>query len=77
MKTPPKNSPARLVIRRLILPQWQNIQAAADLLGVSHTQVRRHVSGQNPSRRLARRMEELGIVVETEPHHEPQEVPSA
>jgi|GEM_PF-4307416 len=53
-----------LVIRRRRVERWQNINAAARRLGVTDTQVRRHISGEEPSVRLARRMEQAGIVVE-------------
>lgn len=52
------------VIRRRVAEKWTGLRAAARILGVSDTQVRRHVTGDQPSRRLARRMAEHGIRVE-------------
>jgi hypothetical protein len=54
----------QVVIRRKTVERWEGILAAARMLKVSDTQVRRHVSGESPSIRLARRMAEAGITVE-------------
>lgn len=56
-------SNARVVIRRVMT--WKNLTPAAQLLDVSETQVRRHLSGgKNYSKSLARRMLERGVLVE-------------
>lgn len=65
-KTTSNEIRARVVIRRVMKPQWENIGDAAELLGVSGTQVRRHVTGREYSKTLARRMKEFGVVVEAE-----------
>jgi hypothetical protein len=56
-----KEEQKKIVIRRALVERWVGINAAARALGVSHAQVRRHVSGASPSRSLARRMEERGV----------------
>jgi hypothetical protein len=59
-----RNAGAAPVIRRRLTEKWTGLRAAARVLGVSDTQVRRHVTGEQPSRRLAKRMAEHGISVE-------------
>lgn len=59
-----RHAAAAPVIRRRLTEKWTGLRAAARVLGVSDTQVRRHVTGEQPSRRLAQRMEESGIKVE-------------
>lgn len=53
----------RITIRRQTIEVYTGLSAAARRLGVSPTQVKRHISGEEPSRRLARRMEERGVEV--------------
>ena len=53
---------ARVTIRRV--QSWRNLTQAASLLDVTETQVRRHISGKEFSKALARRMLERGVVVE-------------
>lgn len=54
----------RVVIRQVMVRRYSGLNAAARLLDVSPTQVKRHVSGHTPSMSLARRMAERGVVVE-------------
>jgi len=54
----------KIVIRRKTV--LTGLQPAADVLGVSRTQVRRHISGKQPSKRLAEKMREHNIVLEDE-----------
>lgn len=53
-----------VVIRLRMVPQYQGVSQAARYLGVSGTQVKRHITGEMHSKRLARRMLECGVVVE-------------
>ncbi len=57
------NKPA-LVIRLKMVPRYHGVSQAARILGVSGTQVKRHITGDMYSKRLARRMAECGVVVE-------------
>lgn len=52
------------VIRLKMVPRYHGINQAARILGVSNTQVKRHITGNMYSKRLARRMLECGVVVE-------------
>lgn len=63
MKKVKADAGGRIVIRRETVEVFTGISAAARRLGVSGTQVKRHVSGISPSRRLARRMAETGVEV--------------
>jgi hypothetical protein len=51
-----------VVIRKRMT--WKGLSDAARILDVTETQVRRHVSGEDFSKALARRMAERGVVVE-------------
>lgn len=53
----------RITIRRESVMVFTGLSAAARRLGVTPTQVKRHVSGEQPSLRLARRMAENGVEV--------------
>ena len=53
----------RITIRRQTVEVFTGLSAAARRLGVSPTQIKRHVSGEQPSMRLARRMAEKGVEV--------------
>lgn len=53
----------RITIRRQTVEVFTGLSAAARRLGVSPTQVKRHISGEQPSLRLARRMAEKGVEV--------------
>ena len=53
----------RITIRRETVEVFTGLSAAARRLGVSPTQIKRHVSGEQPSMRLARRMAEKGVEV--------------
>ena len=53
----------RIIIRAVKVVQYTGLSAAARRLGVSATQIKRHVSGEQPSMRLARRMAEKGVEV--------------
>ncbi len=53
----------RITIRRETVEVFTGLSAAARRLGVSATQIKRHVSGDQPSMRLARRMAEKGVEV--------------
>lgn len=55
----------RVTIRRVMVPRWQNLSAAAELLGVTETQVKRHVTGREHSAALERRMRSAGVFVES------------
>lgn len=55
-----------VVIRHRMVKRYSGLNAAARLLDVSPTQVKRHVSGHTPSMALARRMAERGVVVEAQ-----------
>ena len=52
------------VIRLRTVKRYQGVSEAARILGVSGTQVKRHITGDMYSKRLARRMAECGVVVE-------------
>lgn len=52
------------VIRLKMVPRYFGCSKAARILGVSGTQVKRHISGEMPSMSLARRMAEYGVVFE-------------
>lgn len=52
-----------IVIRAVKVVRYTGLSQAARRLGVSATQVKRHVSGTSPSMRLARRMAEHGVEV--------------
>ena len=58
-----KHEGGRIVIRRKQVEIYTGLSQAARRLGVSATQVKRHVSGACPSMRLARRMAEHGVEV--------------
>lgn len=53
----------KIAIRRMMVPQYLGLSAAAKRLGVSATQVKRHISGEQPSMRLARQMRDKGVYV--------------
>lgn len=53
----------KLEIRRVQVEEWRGLQEGARRLGVSATQLRRHITGSEPSRRLAKRLEQANIVV--------------
>jgi len=53
----------RITIRKETVEVFTGLSAAARRLGVSATQIKRHVSGEQPSMRLARRMAEKGVEV--------------
>lgn len=53
----------RITIRRQTVEVFTGLSAAARRLGVTPTQVKRHVSGEQPSLRLAKRMAERGVEV--------------
>lgn len=57
------NGSGRITIRRETVEVFKGLSAAARRLGVSATQIKRHVSGEQPSMRLARRMAEKGVEV--------------
>lgn len=57
------NGSGRITIRRETVEVFTGLSAAARRLGVSATQIKRHVSGEQPSMRLARRMAEKGVEV--------------
>lgn len=57
------NGGGRITIRRETVEVFTGLSAAARRLGVSATQIKRHVSGEQPSMRLARRMAEKGVEV--------------
>ena len=52
-----------VVIRLKTVRRYFGIDDAARVLDVSGTQVKRHISGKLPSRSLARRMIERGVVL--------------
>lgn len=52
-----------ITIRRQTVEVFVGLSAAARRLGCSATQVKRHVSGEQPSQRLAQRMAEKGVEV--------------
>lgn len=52
------------VIRLKMVPRYFGVSRAARILGVSGTQVKRHITGDMPSKTLARRMAEYGVVFE-------------
>jgi transcriptional regulator with XRE-family HTH domain len=54
----------KIVIKRVMVPQWRGIHQAADVLGVSVTQVWRHITGEVPSRKLEKRIKAAGIEIE-------------
>lgn len=53
-----------VVIKRRMVARYFGLNAAARVLDVSATQVKRHISGQTPSKSLARRMAERGVLLE-------------
>lgn len=57
------DSGGHITIRRETVEVFTGLSAAARRLGVSATQVKRHVSGEQPSMRLARRMADRGVEV--------------
>lgn len=56
----------RVTIRKVVVEEWKGIDQAAKILKRTSTQIRRHVSGVQPSAKLARDMEKHGIVVQRE-----------
>lgn len=52
-----------IVIQRKTVQIWDGLAKASRALGVSPTQVRRHVSGVEPSKPLSKKMKELNIEV--------------
>jgi len=52
-----------LIIRHMWVQTWTGLKEAAKVLGRTETQIRRHVSGEQPSAKLARAMELHGITV--------------
>jgi len=63
MMKPKTAEPGHTEIRKRVVYEYTGLSAAAKLLGVSPTQIKRHVSGEQPSRRLARRMADAGVEV--------------
>lgn len=55
--------PAAVICLKMV-PRYFGCAKAARILGVSGTQVKRHISGHTPSMSLARRMAECGVVFE-------------
>lgn len=53
-----------IVIRKVRVEKWTGLDRAAKALKRTSTQIRRHVSGEQPSAKLARDMDRLGIHVE-------------
>lgn len=53
-----------VVIRRVRVEKWEGLRAAARVLKRSPTQILRHISGDQPSKRLAADMERHGVRVE-------------
>lgn len=54
----------RITIKRKLVPLWDGIGGAAEALGVTPTQVRRHITGREFSGKLEKEMKRLGITVE-------------
>lgn len=55
-----------LVIRKVRVDQWSGLAEAAKRLGRTATQVKRHVDGITPSKKLQADMDRLGVVVTKE-----------
>lgn len=54
-----------VVVRLERVERWSGLSEAARLTGRTPTQIKRHVTGEHPSRKLAEDMRKLGIIVET------------
>ena len=55
---------AAVVVESANIKRYRGITSAAKLLGRSPAQLRRHISGEAPSLKLAEDMDRLGVVVE-------------
>lgn len=53
-----------MTIKRVLVEKWSGLEPAARALKRTTTQIRRHVSGEQPSAKLAADMDRLGIKVE-------------
>lgn len=54
----------KVVIRRMKVDRWVGIKSAAMVMGRTATQIKRHLDGVAPSRKLQADMDRLGVVVE-------------
>ena len=55
-----------VVIRRAVVTRWSGLAEAAAMVGRTPTQIKRHVDGTQPSKKLQADMDRLGIVVTKE-----------
>jgi hypothetical protein len=53
-----------VVIRRMKVDRWVGISDASKIMGRSIAQIKRHLDGRQPSRKLQADMDRLGVVVE-------------
>lgn len=59
-----KTHGSAVVVRRVSVEQWVGLSMAARLTGRTVTQIKRHIDGVQPSRKLQADMDRLGVVVE-------------
>jgi len=65
MKTKNEVPCHKVIVRLEKVDRWTGLSEAARLTGRTPTQIKRHVTGERPSRKLAEDMDRLGILVET------------
>jgi len=58
-----KNKAPAVTIRRMKVDVWTGLSAAARVTGRTPTQVKRHVDGTQPSRKLQDDMDRLGVTI--------------
>ena len=61
-----KTSKSTVVIRRAVVTRWSGLAEAAAMVGRTPTQIKRHVDGTQPSKKLQADMDRMGIKVEKE-----------
>ena len=65
METKKEHRSGNVVVRLERVERWSGLSEAARLTGRTPTQIKRHVTGEHPSRKLADDMKKLGIIIET------------
>lgn len=59
-----KHNQKQVVVRRMTVDRWVGISDASKVTGRSIAQIKRHLEGVQPSRKLQADMDRLGVVVE-------------
>ena len=55
-----------VIIRRAVVTRWSGLAEASAMVGRTPTQIKRHIDGTQPSKKLQADMDRLGIVVTKE-----------